>query len=241
MLPEAIARCITSDPKRPTPQFSNAHRSMWRSARAAAILHSMPAFFSRESGRACRCAHFTDSRSPPAAASSASLPLAIAAIRKRLQHRTQLASASNRTASCTSCSSSSDRLSSMLWREERRPDCAAGPRRSAKRSARAEDGAGEKTPDRHVHYRTNKVHKTLVWLLVCSREVRLGSQPAVLRQRPRRTVHSTNQVDKAGASQLLALWPALLAPLPAAELSVRCSYPSGYDGGCAPHSVVLGQ
>ena len=109
-------------------------------------------------------------------------------------------------------------------------------------SARAEDGAGEKTPDRQPHYRTNKVHnKTLVWLLVCSREVRLGSQPAVLRQRPRRTVHSTNQVDKAGASQLLALWPALLAPLPAAELSVRCSYPSGYDGGCAPHSVVLGQ
>jgi len=92
------------------------------------------------------------------------------------------------------------------------------------------------------HYRTNKVHnKTLVWLLVCSREVRLGSQPAVLRQRPRRRVHSTNQVDKAGASQLLALWPALLAPLPAAELSVRCSYPSGYEGGCAPHSVVLGQ
>ena len=92
------------------------------------------------------------------------------------------------------------------------------------------------------HYRTNKVHNnTFVWLLVCSREVRLGSQPAVLRQRPRRPVHSTNQVDKAGASQLLALWPALLAPLPAAELSVRCSYPSGYEGGCAPHSVVLGQ
>ena len=113
---------------------------MWRSARAAAILHGMPAFFSRESGRACRCAHFTDSRSPPAAASSASLPLAIAAIRKRLQHRTQLESAFNRTASCTSCSSSSDRLRSMLWREDGRI-----ARRA--HASRAEHGAGEKTPE----------------------------------------------------------------------------------------------
>ena len=38
----------------------------------------------------------------------------MAAVRMRLQHRTQLESASNGTASCTSCSSSSDRLRSML-------------------------------------------------------------------------------------------------------------------------------
>eukprot|EP00964_Phaeocystis_antarctica_P040165 scaffold22962_cov64-Phaeocystis_antarctica.AAC.4 len=67
------------------------------------------------------------------------------------------------------------------------------------------------------------------------------THPPVLRQRPRLTAHSTTTVDKAGATQLLTRWPALLPLLSAAELSVRCSYPSGYEGGCDPQALVLGQ
>mgnify|MGYP004173243717 CR=1 FL=1 len=106
-----MASSITTEPCGPTPPFARAHRSIVRSFRAAAIWHKVPAHAASESGHPRRCARFIDARSPATAAACASPPLANAAMRRRLQHSTQHQSAWPGIASCTSCSSSSERLS----------------------------------------------------------------------------------------------------------------------------------